>query len=229
MTAARQCVFVLLLVMAGDSVGYGDDLQYSSPDGEGLWRDTRYFVGYQFAAIGVLYAMSESVTGWSDEQKSEYSLSIWWDNVRHPSWDSDSHFINYVTHPYWGAAYFVRARERGYDERQASWYSAALSTTYEFGAEAIFEEPSIQDLIVTPVLGSLLGKYFVEIRYDIQSASSARGFETTKEKWVMTLTDPLGALNRRVREALGRETDLQICPYYSRRSQTAGLQVELRW
>jgi O-acetylhomoserine/O-acetylserine sulfhydrylase len=57
-----------------------------------------------------------------------------------------------------------RARERGFDERASFWYSFAMSTAYEFGAEALFEQPSIQDLIVTPVGGVILGEYFIRLR-----------------------------------------------------------------
>ncbi|MGI9325215.1 MAG: DUF3943 domain-containing protein [Pseudomonadales bacterium] len=85
-------------------------------------------------------------------------------NVRKPTWDSDDDFINYGLHPYWGATYFVRAQERGYGNKGAFWYSFALSSLYEFGAEAIFEEPSIQDFVVTPVVGSLIGTQFVRLR-----------------------------------------------------------------
>ncbi|WP_367115459.1 DUF3943 domain-containing protein, partial [Marivivens sp.] len=39
--------------------------------------------------------------------------------MSHPQLDSDDWYINYVVHPYWGGAYYVRARERGYTDRQA--------------------------------------------------------------------------------------------------------------
>jgi hypothetical protein len=161
--------------------------------------------------------MPESVSGWSDEQKEEYSLAIWWDNVTHPTWDEDDFFINYVTHPYWGAAYYVRARERGYDNRQAFWYSVLLSTTYEFGAEALFEQPSIQDLIVTPVIGSWVGGYFMRVRNDIREQSGMRGYRTTKEKWLWVLTDPMGSLNAQFDKWFGWESQFQARPYLSQR------------
>jgi hypothetical protein len=101
-------------------------------DGAGLWRDTKYFLGYQFGAIAILYAMPESVSGWSDEQKKDYSLSVWWEKTTHPENDSDDFYINYILHPYWGASYFVRARERGYNNWQAFGYSALLSSIFEF-------------------------------------------------------------------------------------------------
>ena len=184
-------------------------------DRRGLRRDTGYFLAYQFAVIGLLYIAPESVSGWSDEQKSNYSLSIWWDNVTHPTWDSDDFYLNYILHPYWGATYFVRARERGYPNSAAFWYSAMLSSLYEFGAEALFEQPSIQDLIVTPVFGSLLGRYFMNVREDIHARELARGYRTTGDKWVLVLTDPLGSLNRQFDRWFGwEETHATLQPYY---------------
>jgi hypothetical protein len=182
-------------------------------DREGLKRDTWYFLGYQWVTIGVLYMAPESVSSWTDEQKEEYDLSCWWDNVTHPEMDSDDFYLNYLLHPYWGASYYVRAQERGYDATGAFWYSVMLSSMYEFGAEALFEEPSIQDLIVTPVFGSLLGRYFMRVRDDIHEREYELGYRTTKDKWLWVLTDPLGSLNRQVDKLIGRETSLQIRPY----------------
>jgi hypothetical protein len=196
------------------------DLQVETDlrDRDGLKRDTGYFLGYQVAAISILYMMPESVSGWTDEQKEEYSLSVWWEHVTNPTWDSDDDYINYILHPYWGASYFVRARERGYDNKQAFWYSVLLSSMYEFGVEALFEEPSIQDLIVTPVFGSWLGTYFMRVRGDIRERSATRGYRTTKEQWVWVLTDPLGSLNSMFDNWFGwEESHLQIRPYLSER------------
>jgi hypothetical protein len=192
-------------------------------DREGLKRDTWYFLGYQWVTIGVLYMAPESVSGWTDEQKEGYDMSNWWDNVTHPEMDSDDFYLNYILHPYWGASYYVRAQERGYDARGAFWYSVLLSSMYEFGAEALFEEPSIQDLIVTPVFGSLLGRYFMRVRDDIHDREYELGYRTTKDKWLWVLTDPLGSLNRQVDKLIGRETSLQIRPYsyVVRRDQAA--------
>ena len=193
-----------------------------TPDRDGLKRDTWYFLGYQAVAVGILYAMPESVSSWSDEQKSNYRMSDWWDNVTNPACDSDDFFINYVLHPYWGAAYFVRASERGYNPQSAFWYSVLLSSLYEFGFEALFEEPSVQDLIVTPTIGSLVGYYFMHTRNDIRMHTASSGHTTTGQKWVMVLTDPLGALNRQVDKLFGRETSLQVYPYFYTKYAVAG-------
>ncbi|NNF40684.1 MAG: DUF3943 domain-containing protein [Woeseiaceae bacterium] len=217
------CAVLAFLVMAsGDARARDSDhtdfqLQpYSESDEvdrEGLRRDTWYFLGYQWVTIGILYLAPESVSSWSDEQKEGYDMSYWWDNVTNPQIDSDKFYLNYVLHPYWGASYYVRARERGYGAKQAFWYSAMLSTIYEYGAEALFEEPSIQDLIVTPVFGSLLGAYFMNVRDGILIREQELGFRTTKDKWAWVLTDPLGSLNNQVDKMFGRETHLQLLPY----------------
>jgi hypothetical protein len=164
-----------------------------------------YFVGYQLVGVAFLYTLPESVTRWSEEDKESYSFSQWRDNVTHPHWDDDAWWVNYITHPYWGAAYYVRGRERGLDGVGAFWYSALLSGLFELGPEALFEQPSIQDLIVTPVLGSVLGYWFMELRDRIQR----RGEPADRlGQTVLVLTDPLGALKGLVDDLFGVNAQL---------------------
>ena len=170
-------------------------------DWRGIKRDTWYFLGYQFAAIGALYMAPESISSWSDEQKDEYSFTRWQDNIRNPRRDRDRWWINYVLHPYWGGAYYIRAQERGFDRRQSFLYSALLSTLFEFGAEALFEAPSYQDLIVTPVAGYFVGQYlFVPIRERIRAQPSEPGLGA---KTALFLTDPLGVTNAAIDAIFG--------------------------
>ena len=214
-------------------------------DGAGLWRDTKYFLGYQFGAIAILYAMPESVSGWSDEQKKDYSFSVWWEKTTHPENDSDDFYINYILHPYWGASYFVRARERGYNNWQAFGYSALLSSIFEFGLEAMAEEPSKQDLWVTPVIGSMVGMYFMHVRGNVRARDIKRGYRSTGDKWLWVLTDPLGSLNRQFDKWFGWDTEVELRPYRAQSKSEAqsvsgppdskdseytyGLQLQVRW
>lgn len=186
-------------------------------DWEGLKRDTYYFLSYQFLAIGLLYIAPTSVSNWTKEDKKNADFGKWWDNVTDPQWDSDDWWINYGLHPYWGASYYVRAQMRGYDETQSFWYSFALSAMYEYGAEAIFEEPSIQDIIVTPGLGSVLGSVFMDVRYRIEAKRLERGKLSGWDKFVLVATDPLGALNNSVDRLFGREVQVYVVPYHARR------------
>lgn len=204
------------------------------PDRSGLRRDTAYLLSYHVAAIGILYMLPESISNWSDEQKEDYSLSEWLENIRNPQWDDDKHWINYLAHPYWGAAYYVRARERGFDERAAFWYSAAMSTAYEFGAEALFEQPSLQDLVVTPVGGVILGEYFMRIRARTMARHDSDAEMPFADRALLAVTDPLGAINRQVRTWLGRPVNSRFYPYFGPqrlggRAPYAANQVETDW
>ncbi len=177
------------------------------PDWSGLMRDSLYFVGYQVVVIGFLYAMPESVSGWSDEQKSSYSFEEWAENIKDIGWDEDDWYLNYIFHPYWGATYYIRARERGLNKFHSFLYSAFLSSVYEFGLEALFENPSIQDLIVTPLLGSLLGTYFDEVREDIKAKGAQLKWY---DKLTLILTDPLGTANNFLERQLGIQSSVEL-------------------
>ena len=180
-----------------------------SPDWHGIKWDTAYFVGLQFAAIAILYVAPESLSGWDKESKDNYSLSKWTENVRNPVWDEDEWYVNYILHPYWGATYYIRAQERGLNRLQSFWYSFLLSTLYEFGAEALFEPVSYQDLIVTPVAGALLGEYvFNPIREWVRAKEK---FSWT-DKTVLFLTDPLGVVSAGMNQLFGVNTEMSFSP-----------------
>lgn len=190
-----------------------DPAARSEPDGAGLRRDSAYLLSLQVGAIVILYAMPESISNWSEEQKETYSLADWWENVRNPTWDDDQFWLNYIAHPYWGAAYYVRARERGFDERASFWYAAAMSTAFEFGAEALFEQPSIQDIIVTPVGGVIVGEYFMRVRARVAERVTPGEPMAFRDRVILWLTDPIGAINRQVQSWIGAEIDSSIYPY----------------
>lgn len=204
-----------LIQMTVDRQRHGSSAGYrwvassaSGTDWNGIERDTWYFLGYQFATIGVLYVAPESVSGWSEEQKNDYSFTRWKDNVRNPRWDKDQWWINYLLHPYWGGTYYVRAQERGLDRRQSFLYSVLLSTLFEFGAEALFEAPSYQDLVVTPLGGYLVGRYlFAPIRERIHAQPGEPGWGT---KTVLFLTDPLGAANAKMDAVFGLKENVSL-------------------
>ncbi|HEX21881.1 MAG TPA: DUF3943 domain-containing protein [Chromatiales bacterium] len=179
----------------------------SEPDWPGLKRDTYYNLGLQWVAIGAIYLLPNEFSGWSDSEKETNQLKRWRDHVTKPVWDGDDFYINYILHPYWGATYYTRGRERGLSRTGAFWFSVLQSSLYEFGAEAFFEPPSIQDLIVTPVLGSLLGMYFESVRDSIKQRRGALGWG---DKTILVLTDPFGAINHQVDRLLGIDTRIRI-------------------
>lgn len=212
-SGAQKPVDSVVVQRADDQAWYDSGYRWkqapaAEPDWRGLKRDTLYFMFYQSAIIGVIYALPESVSQW--DNKEDANFSTWRHNVSHPEWDGDAWWINYVTHPYWGANYYIRGRERGLDRRQSFLYSLALSTIYEYWLEPFFEPVSIQDLIATPVLGALVGEYvFSPIRDRIRAKP---GDPTWSDKTVLFLTDPLGVVGAWTDRVLGVDSSLSVQP-----------------
>lgn len=142
----------------------------NNPDKKKLIRNTLSVFGFSFVAAGILYAMPESVSNWDKESMSVSSVfSDWKRNVtRGPVVDKDDWFLNYVTHPYSGALYYMGARSAGCNAAYSFVYSVLLSTFFwEYSIESVAEVPSVQDLIVTPIFGSLLGEVFYLAKREI--------------------------------------------------------------
>jgi hypothetical protein len=175
-------------------------------DWRGLGRDTAFFLGYQVIAAGIWFLTPESVSQWSSEQRKT-SLQKWWENVRHPQWDPDTWYVNYLGHPYFGAIGYIRARERRFGAFGSFWYAALLSGLYEYGIEAMFERPSYQDLIITPVGGLVLGALVFEpIRELILRKPELRWYDHIP----LALTDPLGVSNSLFERLWGIQTDILV-------------------
>jgi len=168
---------------------------FDNRDWAGMRRDLYYLIGWQVVATAIIYNAPFEVSNWSEDEKDNLGFDQWRDNVTDVVWDEDHWAINYVVHPYWGAGYYIRGRERGFNRKESFWISVLYSTVYEFGIESFLEQPSIQDIIVTPLAGTALGLYFENVRGRIRSKP---GPMSIPDKMKMGLTDPLGALNRGV-------------------------------
>ncbi len=212
----------------------------STPDSQGLWGDTKLFLLYQVGVIGVIWLMPESISKWDDEDRKGNIFRKWDDNVNNLRRDKDEWSINYFWHPYWGSVYYTRARNRGYDRQQSFWYSVGMSTMFEYGVEALFEPVSVQDLIFTPVGGTIMGEYFMNARTDIRNRILATGKVTTSDKIKLFLTDPLGVINQKVEHMIHDEASFNVFPVMKRNTMTAdngavqtntyyGVQAMLNW
>lgn len=180
------------------------------PDWDGLKQDTELFMLYQIGIVGVIYFLPESTSQWGDEEKSGNPFHKWRDNVSNLRKDKDDWAINYIGHPYFGATYYVRARNRGFDRKGSFWYAVTMSAIYEYGIEAIFEPASIQDLIFTPVGGAIIGEYFMIGRQKIINRITATGKQSTWDTLGLFFTDPIGVINKKVTGYFSHSSQIQL-------------------
>lgn len=142
-----------------------------TPNWHRMWVNTAVLTGAFVSTLFVLELLPENATAWNRREiESKPFYKRWADNIfrLNPEIDHDNLVFNYILHPYAGAAYFMSARSCGFNFFQSMLYSALISTIgWEFGIEACMERPSYQDIIITPVVGSLFGELFYHAKRHI--------------------------------------------------------------
>ncbi|UVT17661.1 MAG: DUF3943 domain-containing protein [Nitrospira sp.] len=81
-----------------------------------------------------------------------------WQQLTHSKWalDNDQFSVNQFLHPYGGSVYYGLARSAGLSFWESWLYSSAGSFVWEMAGETT--SPSINDMIATPIGGTLLGE-----------------------------------------------------------------------
>ena len=163
-----------------------------------LFTDTAYLQVFMIGTVGFLYMLPASVTKWEDTDEDQSLSEKWKEHVKAgPVWDKDEFFINYIGHPVSGAWYYMVARDDGFGAWESFAYSVMLSTFFwEYGYEAFAEIPSTQDLIATPVIGSLLGEGFFYLEKELD-----------KNHGVLWGSKTLGDISYFFLNPIGRMTD----------------------
>lgn len=143
-------------------------LTSDSYDWHRLWINTATLSGAFVGTLLVLECLPEDATSWNRAELQDVPLFKRWHNhvlKEGPEWDHDKFYFNYILHPYAGAAYFMSARSCGFNFWKSALYCTIISTIgWEFGIEAFMERPSIQDIFVTPIVGSCIGEGFYRIK-----------------------------------------------------------------
>lgn len=181
-----------------------------------LLEDLAYMQVGLIGGLIVLYIAPESVSKWTPEQKKLHGIEKKWkENVKAgPIVDSDEFFINYVGHPVSGAYYYTLARNDGYEWFGSFMFSAFVSTfVWEYGYEAFAEIPSTQDLILTPVLGSLLGEWFYHLEKKLDENNGILYGSRTLGNIAYTFLNPLGRMSETLSETFGLSTTMRFQTY----------------
>ena len=170
-----------------------------------LIEDTFYLQLLMLTSIGFLATLPDEITKWDSEELEKQSLEERWkENVSTPPiWDNDDMLINYIGHPVSGAWYYTMARNDGMSISESAAFSTLMSTFFwEYGYEAFAEIPSIQDLIITPLFGSILG----EGMFVLEGKLDQRGGVLFGSKLLGNISyfflDPIGNISHGVRDKL---------------------------
>lgn len=157
--------------------------------------DTIYLQTVMLSSIGMLALLPESVTNWSEAKLKDQSLwNRWKEHVSTaPVWDQDDWVINYIGHPVSGAYYYTMARNDGMSISESAAFSTLMSTFFwEYGYEAFAEVPSIQDLIFTPLLGSILGEELIILQNKLDDNGGSLWGSKNAGNIAYFFIDPLG-------------------------------------
>ncbi len=173
-------------------------------DSDRFWSQTKSIFAYGFGVIGIIALLPEDISNWDKEQGM---FTKWAENVTSaPVWDRDNGPLNLIGHPYFGGVYYQVARKSGFRQWDAFIYSTLMSTFYwEYGIEALAEAPSIQDLVITPVLGWVYGEWAFTTEMDIRANNDEIFGSTILGNTALIILDPVDSLSVGINHLFGKE------------------------
>lgn len=198
-----------------------------------LGLSTALLISGTLLGAGVLYLLPESITKWDKKEIRKHLGRNYLANIKKgPIIDQDQWWINWIAHPYWGAVYYLQARRSNFTPMASLLYNLLCSTLFwEYGFEAFAEAPSLQDLIITPILGSLLGELFFLGVLHIQSNDSKLLNSRFLGGLVLLLLDPIGFIinDLRVGEMVGIQNRQNFYSSYQIKNGGLTLMMGYRW
>ena len=128
------------------------------------------------------------------EEYAQSTMHSIHDNMRSGfAWDDDNFYLNNIGHTYQGSAYFNAARSIGLSFWQSVPYTFLGALAWEITCEK--EQPSINDMIVTPVSGVLMG----EISHRLVPAivdERERGTKRAIRETLAAIANPIEGVHR---------------------------------
>lgn len=142
----------------------------------------------EFTLLAVTASLPKSWTGWSAHFVRDGINHFERAYTQPPHMDNDWWFHNYVGHPIGGSLYYNAVRSQGATPHQSTFFAFVLSMQWEYFFEAFAERPSIQDIIVTPVAGTVLGELSHRLTMHLKKGGTNFG-----EKVLILITNPMHA------------------------------------
>jgi hypothetical protein len=194
-TLSHQLVF-----WKGDNIGNTD--RFTGHEDWGLLRNENASIwkkvgrgelligGAELLGMGILMMMPKEVTKWPEDWVADAGRNIKRAFTTAPVMDQDDWQMNYVGHPLAGALYYNTIRSQNATWFQSFLFSTAQSLIWEYVIEGIAEPPSIQDMIITPVAGTIFG----EACHQLTMSMRNNGFNFV-EKVVTLILNPMFVVN----------------------------------
>lgn len=146
--------------------------------------------GYEGVALTILYASPKSFSKWDKPNPKRYRENLKRAFTQFPVVDEDEWYVNYLGHPYQGACFYNAIRSQGARIWQSALFVTGHSFAWEYLLEGGNEQPSIQDIFVTPLAGIILG----EAVHQATIAMSQNGFKWYECMFVVVF-NPMYAIN----------------------------------
>lgn len=160
----------------------------------GIWkkvgRAELFIGGVELFGMAVLICLPKEVTNWSHDWAQDA-----WRNMKRsfttlPVWDKDDWQLNYIGHPIAGSYYYNALRSQNASRFHSFLFATAQSFIWEYFIEGMAEKPSMQDLIVTPIAGYVLG----ETTHQLTMNMRKNGFNFFEKVFVL-LFNPMFVIN----------------------------------
>lgn len=200
----KQPAFILLatliLLLISNAVnGQSSDLYYISIP-KNYYRNTNNIENdnketgknYWLPAVEIIslnfgvWAYNKYLSG---EHWSDISIGTIKNNFRNGfEWDVDGYLMNQFMHPYHGANYYSAARANGMNFYESTAYAFFGSLMWEYFMET--EPPSYNDIVNTPVTGSIFGEISFRVSNMIIDENST-GMERFFRDFAAALINPM--------------------------------------
>jgi hypothetical protein len=159
----------------------------------GIWkkigRAELFIGGAELLGATVLIVTPKKVTKWSHNWEQDA-----WRHIKRslklPTWDEDNWKINFIGHPIAGSIYYNSLRSQNENMFHSFLFATAQSCIWEYFIEATAEKPSTQDLIVTPIVGAILGESTHRLTMNMR-----RNCFNFFEKVFVVIFNPMFAIN----------------------------------
>jgi len=178
-----------------------------APFGRKFLRASGLVIAAEMVSFGALYSSPETFSKWDPKKLHDFKLHYKEAFTMPPIIDHDYWYINYLGHPYQGAYTYNALRSQGANILQSSLFTVGHSTFWEYVIEGSEERPSIQDLIVTPLGGIILG----ELCHAATVKMSTNGFKWYEIAFVCVF-NPMYALNNGFKFAKPKTSSVLISP-----------------